>query len=1561
MDLTPPQIMSTNYGTEASTPFPKVSNTETNEIPLKNRLRSSSSQQTARPEDEKVNASLSNANSEFTLEDLNAAAVLSIINVNTKLQENKQKKEKFASDQLPSNTEPEPQIVESKPDTNVPDPPAIPKINLDENPPTENVPPSVPTATPSDPKLQKKPRKPRNPKPKPNVPEVVISETEMMTMPTLIVYSKEQMASLIESQKKIAPTFDNHRFQPIAPKTADMMSEPELYLRAVNVPVPISKIEPATIDLRTTETNLNINKVSEQKLPSCLASLLEPIPEPINKTEDITLYGGESSTGVVVESAKIPHLHVEDPIINFSGTGLSPFLKFNNNRPNDTKPADTIQLSVPTISLSAPTIPLSAPTIPLSVPTIDLVAPAETSISRQENFDVTVKRTPRSLLRSRSKNHRLSLSTPRRRSSHIRALDFTTPTKGANLSRRMSIANDSMQSLPRNSRSIISNSVRRTSLFTSPPFTGSTIPKQTEKKVNSSAKDCKSSGPCKLPIATRSPAPRLTGEWDKYTGVGMIIGNTSPSSNASSASKLNSPTNPVTVAKKNWDEDLRKKLALTEETQPKVTKKSTRKSQRKPRTRKTKVDKPTVNKSSSDNEWISDPLKPDKEPGELSTSSECSMEPVNPVKTIPKQKNTKKPEKPLKAKKTPDNQCKTVAGSTKNSETVTNPKNSNTIVKLDGSVKKKYAQLTTITTNVTMVERSESGSNIMGVGMEKTEKTFEFSRSVNETSREILSFPDMMELETPRKVINGIPPTPRFLSPGSLTTPFGLHLGEDSYKFNGFIKTPDFPPTPNIVVTPQHNNDTTSDMANKNTECVTYYQPSSELKDPRGPKELYDHTRHDMSLPLPEMFASTTRVTNITMDVAQGSQASTSNNRLEITQFEVIKDNLPPDEACRELKISTATNESIEPTINEITTDPPEVNKDNVDPEDTRDTSKSTADTNISTLDDSSDSDSSSSSDSSASSSSSSSSSDSSSEEDTLPVLELTKQISKRTPSKIYTDTSNESAQKPVAAVPIVKDVSKVTDGLTTVSKNPPPQLQNESSPMKVFAILKTDDALNDCDMETPAKDETLLDEAVISETPSSSKAGIETTNLTSKITAMAEFKNNANVNATATRGALPKVVSVQRLSSNNSVTIKPLSDCGKNAMQNRNPLDEKRLRIMAKFKEAENPRPCKPRIVRTVIKSKDTLREQDEEIKESLRIVNVEEEKAPTTNVVETKECEKVNVKADVVKKITRSRRKSNSADKEKKVTEHKSNKNTAKITLSEESAKKGCEKAKKENAQIIDEDSAAITIDSKGVSKSKVDLVKRDLFTDEESNDQMTTRSRSRQTSDIQKNENAETQRLPVGNESPNDRLSMSSDEHLPGVLECLELVPAIKSGEGADEESNILNMSSRGEVCFVYDDTVPIKKRKQKFSISDLSYPISYPDPNGVVGTKFLSPTPYEEIFNISPARKRRGPSKETIAKATKVAKSKKVTAQRGIKWHLEDLQDKPLATSSPVLKISGGKVTAVIGKTVKLPIIKATETQITGTKEKSERQPLNIQKLSEQGMYDMIKHVLIRSRK
>lgn len=249
-----------------------------------------------------------------------------------------------------------------------------------------------------------------------------------------------------------------------------------------------------------------------------------------------------------------------------------------------------------------------------------------------------------------------------------------------------------------------------------------------------------------------------------------------------------------------------------------------------------------------------------------------------------------------------------------------------------------------------------------------------------------------------------------------------------------------------------------------------------------------------------------------------------------------------------------------------------------------------------------------------------------------------------------------------------------------------------------------------------------------------------------------------------------------------------------------------------------------------------------------------------------------------------------------------------------------------------------------TKCVLKCKVDQVKRDLFSDEESDQRLSSGVASTQRDTIdRRTEEAERSSVPA-NEIPSVsresqervRAENNPKEELSSVLQCLQLVPTHKneqtqngkqqqqqqqpdedksgcadtSGEAADTEpeqgtANVHHY--KAEYHFVYDDSAPMRKRRRRYSGHELQIEINYADlsdPNPVECIKVLRATEYEEIFNLPPKNSK----KRTLGKKTQL-KAEKAGETLGAKTVNEALREgnmtKPTTASSAKDESSGAK--------------------------------------------------------
>lgn len=191
----------------------------------------------------------------------------------------------------------------------------------------------------------------------------------------------------------------------------------------------------------------------------------------------------------------------------------------------------------------------------------------------------------------------------------------------------------------------------------------------------------------------------------------------------------------------------------------------------------------------------------------------------------------------------------------------------------------------------------------------------------------------------------------------------------------------------------------------------------------------------------------------------------------------------------------------------------------------------------------------------------------------------------------------------------------------------------------------------------------------------------------------------------------------------------------------------------------------------------------------------------------------------------------------------------------------------------------------EKKSAHKLKVEQVKRDLFSEEETLEKRTTRSSSRRIMDAQK---------PI------------EEVQLPGVLEVLQLVPTNR-GEYSSIQSNTSQNGVQAFIKIVYDETKCVKKRKRRCSNSELEIRLTDEDGNDYN----LKATEYQTMFDLPPKPKRRAPIKP--APTTTLKRQRRPPA----KYCNDDIVmseiPKPLATSSPALKDEEAKDEHVEEKT------------------------------------------------
>ena len=1265
---------------------------ETNEadVPLKHRLRSSSRQQNVRVEDEQRD----HEKDYSALEDQNAAAVLSIINANIANSCNN----RLINDRTMA-------IVEATNKCTV----RLDTIDdYEKRLPTLNISPIKDTqleksasgddrkkvdsncatiaSIDTESKMRKSSSSVRRPRPAKlgRVPKSSVKdytpEQDMLAIPTLVVCSREDMRNLPTSSpypptRPITST-SHSRFVPIVPRdpTSNKNAKTHvetLYLKTVNVfhKLPPPSHNDLTNDLGNLITcaplqpfqagnncKTNDEAKSVQPLVQTLnnpigsligSSVVSTVAGPIVGEPIITLYSNENGARTLLpDSCSMPTIHVED-VVNLSGTGLSPYVKFNCNKTNErVDTAADIDL-IPVVE-NAKVVAASKPNVPQDVPC--------PSTSKSNDRDIINKRTPRSLLKSRSKNHRLSLSTPRRRNSHVRALDFNTPMKvvvaGSSRTNRANKANktigenEKVHFSPRSAKHV--KSVRRTCLFKSPPFSNSGAAVASSYGVDTRLK--KPRQPLQAPIATRSPLPKLMGDWEKCNGVALVLGETSPQKMNNDFLDKQVPSNSSELATSVWDADLRKSLEQTTGGENQRTKSSTGKKAagqmrgKAVASKKAKCANSRLPRARNKNMPAKGVVDAKTErSGETQKAIESTVAENARIRTLPVDSTG-----PLdtRGNHVPTNNCNNTKNDsvsqtrdigklpgipeegnannvslTTTATTTTATTTTTDNLSLQKKNVKKYAQLKTLKTNLNKCSTEKKTSLGGEIISADTMQCLEFTQ-------QILQMPaDTIELETPRKfeTTSGVPPTPRLLSPSSIdtTTPF-VKINEDSSKIRSFINTPDFPKTPRIALTPKHSGETSKDMtAKKETfdSCSPYYKPTTAAEHNEHAERFKKSESGNAVQQSPTGLEQSAKQ-SIPHDIISPTNVYQTcvSAKLEITQFEVIKENLPKEEAVKELLISTNPRDSVCWTklkeadcieddgvaghVGENKYDGTEfctnINDDDVHLSNGKELNDScTSSSSCSSCSSSSSSSTSSSSTSSSSSSSSSSPSPPPSVSNHLSATNTfvksfpIKGTCKKVPNQIYTDTSNDSAHVTETVVPESNSMIKINtrDVLCTnhAAEAIVASRKCELSPLKVFSISKNEEELNCNTKETPAKDETLLNEANISETPSSSKIGVE--NLPSKSFKISPFVSSADrkllksINSAAKKK--PRIINIQRVRLNSLITLRPNSrlKSPSSVLQKQKrsltmneklvlQLEAKRQRMMAKFREIPRSNP---------------------------------------------------------------------------------------------------------------------------------------------------------------------------------------------------------------------------------------------------------------------------------------------------------------------------------------------------------------------------------------------------
>nr|XP_031845023.1 MATH and LRR domain-containing protein PFE0570w-like [Nomia melanderi] len=216
-------------------------------------------------------------------------------------------------------------------------------------------------------------------------------------------------------------------------------------------------------------------------------------------------------------------------------------------------------------------------------------------------------------------------------------------------------------------------------------------------------------------------------------------------------------------------------------------------------------------------------------------------------------------------------------------------------------------------------------------------------------------------------------------------------------------------------------------------------------------------------------------------------------------------------------------------------------------------------------------------------------------------------------------------------------------------------------------------------------------------------------------------------------------------------------------------------------------------------------------------------------------------------------------------------------------------------------------------GILKSKVDQVKRDLFSDEE-NDQKTSSSSklpSNEENDISDSIASATSRS----------LNSENPKGLSRVLQCLQLIPTCKNDhspifpefrrENNHETALNVIIPNSVEYHFHYDDNTLQKKRRRRYSNQELEFQINIVlnDQGCDECVKVMTASNYEEILNLPPKSRKRSGNRKSPVKNENVPESTNKPQIATINLHT-----KPLAASSPLDKVLTSKVKKATNKIV-----------------------------------------------
>ncbi|XP_031772665.1 putative uncharacterized protein DDB_G0282133 [Apis florea] len=203
----------------------------------------------------------------------------------------------------------------------------------------------------------------------------------------------------------------------------------------------------------------------------------------------------------------------------------------------------------------------------------------------------------------------------------------------------------------------------------------------------------------------------------------------------------------------------------------------------------------------------------------------------------------------------------------------------------------------------------------------------------------------------------------------------------------------------------------------------------------------------------------------------------------------------------------------------------------------------------------------------------------------------------------------------------------------------------------------------------------------------------------------------------------------------------------------------------------------------------------------------------------------------------------------------------------------------------------------------KSKVDQIKRDLFSDEEE-----VLKKEETNLSAKQKDNISTEVLDTIKNTDIENNDSENPKSLSCVLQCLQLVPTCKHDCKIESQCTKYNrkmdlnvtIPNSVEYHFLHDEVTSFKKRRRRYSNHELELQINIVlnDQNYDENVKVMTATDYEEIFNLPPkSRKRLGNRKSPIKHENSCETSNKISIDT---LAMKNVHEKPLATSSPLEK-------------------------------------------------------------